>query len=156
MARVFWNCRKINLTRMHSSRMRTARSSSHLLGGGARGVCLSACWDPPWVWAWRPPSQIPQLPPLVVGLKTWIACWKPTHPPPLWTSFEGGNKKYESIPVGCVPSALVQGEGVSVRETEIPGRNMDQKQRPPKKEHTSENITLPKLRLRAVNNTAFQ
>ena len=68
---------------MHSSRMRTARSSSH-----RGGVCLSACWDrhptgvvletppgvsletplgvdlrypqlPPWVWAWRPPTQIP-------------------------------------------------------------------------------------------------
>ena len=48
-----------HLTRMHSSRMRTARSSSRLL----RGVCLRACWDtpprcgpgdPPWMWAWRP------------------------------------------------------------------------------------------------------
>ena len=64
---------------MHSSRMHTAHSSIHLLGG----VCLSACWDTPsgvglethppvvhletpWVWAWRPPSgQTPQLPPWV-------------------------------------------------------------------------------------------
>ena len=36
------------ITRMHSSRMRTTSSSSHLLGG-----CLA--WRPPWVWAWRPP-----------------------------------------------------------------------------------------------------
>ena len=73
---------------MHSSRMRTARSSSHLLGAG--GVCLSACWHtpgpgpihpplplgvgletppgqtphPPWAWAFRPlPGQTPNLPP---------------------------------------------------------------------------------------------
>ena len=47
---------------MHSSRMRTAGSSSHW----GWGVCLSACWDrppwvgleTPWVWAWRPP-QLP-------------------------------------------------------------------------------------------------
>ena len=60
--------------------MRTARSSSRLLG---EGVCISACWDTPsgcgpgeetpWVWAWRPlplgcgpgdpPGQIPEPPP---------------------------------------------------------------------------------------------
>ena len=28
------------------------------------GVCLSACWDPPWVWTWRPP------PPPGMGLET--------------------------------------------------------------------------------------
>ena len=63
---------------MHSSRMHTAWSSSHLLGG----VCLSACWDTPrcvpgdpWcgpgdtqVWAWRPPGCWPGDP-LVVGLE---------------------------------------------------------------------------------------
>ena len=38
---LMWN---IIVTRMHSSRMRTARSSSRLLGGG---VCLSACSDTP-------------------------------------------------------------------------------------------------------------
>ena len=43
---------KIKETRMHSSRMRTIRSSSHLPLGG---ICLSACWDtnPP------PPGQTP-------------------------------------------------------------------------------------------------
>ena len=43
---------------IQSSRMHTARSSSHLLGGG---VCLSACWDtlPPWVLAWTPPQPRP-------------------------------------------------------------------------------------------------
>ena len=56
---------------MHSSRMRTARSSSRQLGG----FSLSACWDtppsplgvglepPPWVWAWNPPSCGPGHPP---------------------------------------------------------------------------------------------
>ena len=73
------------LTRMHSSRMRSAHSSIHLLLGG---VWLSACCldtpslglDTPWVWAWtHPPSvgldphphQIPNLP---------LGCG-PRHPP---------------------------------------------------------------------------
>ena len=54
------NCMK---TRMHSSRMRTVRSSSRLLGG----VCLSACWDahPPG------PGPGPQPPtPPALGLDT--------------------------------------------------------------------------------------
>ena len=76
---------KVNLwrTRMHSGRMHTAHSSSHW----GRGVCLSACWDrPPWVWAWRPPNQIPLNFPLGVGLDTpwpdppqlpWVWAWRP-------------------------------------------------------------------------------
>ena len=53
---------------MHSNRMRTARSSSRLLGG----VYLSACWDTPvglgldtprGVGLETPPSQTPQPPP---------------------------------------------------------------------------------------------
>ena len=73
---------------MHSSRMRTARSSSRPWRGV--GVCLSACWDtPPPVWGWRtpgcgpgetppghgpgdPPSQTPPLPP-------WVWTWRPPH-----------------------------------------------------------------------------
>ena len=68
---------------MHSSRMHTARSSSHLLGGqpqcmlgypprcgpgnppGSGSEDPPQCGPgapqtpqpPPWVWAWRPPSQ---------------------------------------------------------------------------------------------------
>ena len=78
---------------MHSSRMRSARSSSRLRGKG--GVCISACWDTPlWAWPGHPPglgldtppgvdldspprcgpglplSQIPQPPPLGLGLDT--------------------------------------------------------------------------------------
>ena len=78
-------------TRMHSSRMRTARSSSRLLGG----VCLSACWDTPpgsgpgdlplpgpghpQAWAWTPPPG--HGPGHLPGCK---ACWDPhpTRPPP--------------------------------------------------------------------------
>ena len=42
---------KIKSTRMHSSRMCTAWSSSR-----QEGICFSACWDtPPQVWALRPP-----------------------------------------------------------------------------------------------------
>ena len=89
------------LTRMHSSRMHTAHSSSRWGGGlpqrmlgytPPQGVGL----ETPWVWAWRPPQarplnfplgcrpgdptgQIPQLPP-------WVWAWKPARhvgiPPP--------------------------------------------------------------------------
>ena len=55
-------------TRMHSSRMHNAHSSSHLLGG----VCLSACWDTPQGVGLETP------PPLGVGLETCKACWDPT------------------------------------------------------------------------------
>ena len=74
-------------TRMHSSRMRTTRSSE--------SVCLSACWVipprgvgletpsgqtpqlPPWVWAWRPARHagIPPSPPPETCCK---ACWDTT------------------------------------------------------------------------------
>ena len=80
------------ITRMHSSRIRTTRSSCHLLGG----VCLSACWDaPPGCGPGDPPSQTPQPPPrcgpgdpparpptspLGVGLETLPA-------PSPWTEF---------------------------------------------------------------------
>ena len=66
---------------MHSSRMHTAHTSSRLLGG----VCLSACWDtpqvwawiPPWVWAWRLPRYGPGDPP-TLGLETpWVWAWRP-------------------------------------------------------------------------------
>ena len=45
-----------NQTRMHSSRMRTVRSSSYLLWG----VCLSACWD---THLTDPPARLLNLPP---------------------------------------------------------------------------------------------
>ena len=49
-------------TRMHSSRMRTARSSS------CQGVCLSACWNTaPPVWSWRTPWPDPSISPLGVA-----------------------------------------------------------------------------------------
>ena len=87
---------------MHSSRMRTSRSSSHLLEGGSDsvhagippGVGLETPpvvsletpprWGPgdPQVWAWRPPrcgpgdpsppDQTPQLPP-------WVWAWRPAR-----------------------------------------------------------------------------
>ena len=62
---------------MHSSRVRTTRSSS-------RGVCLSECRDtlPTRVWAWTlplgvgletpPPGQTPQALP-------WVWAWKPAR-----------------------------------------------------------------------------
>ena len=98
-------------TNIHSNRMRTARSSSHLLGGVSASVHsgippwvwawrdppdvgletpLMWAWRPPrpdpsnfpWVWAWRPPQgKTPQLPP-------WVWAWRPARhagiPPPSW------------------------------------------------------------------------
>ena len=76
---------------MHSSRMRTARSSSRLLGG----VCLITCWDtsPPITGCGPgdppparplnlplgcgpkdPPGQTPQPPP------PWVWAWRPPSP----------------------------------------------------------------------------
>ena len=71
-------------TRMHSSRMRTARTNSRL------GECIIACneADPlgvgletPQVWAWRPlPRPDPSTSPLVVVLETSPA--RPLNFPP--------------------------------------------------------------------------
>ena len=96
-------------TRMHSSRMRTARSSSRLLGGAGipnPQVC------PHWVRVWRPPrsgpgdppcqlypwcgpgdpfpqGQTPQFPP-------WVWAWRPPKARPL--NFP--------LPPGCGPGDL--------------------------------------------------
>ena len=86
---------------MHSSRMRTARSSSHhgesphppwsrhSLGCGPGDPPRCGPGDPllhpkldppqlpPWVWAWRSPwPDPPQLPP-------WVWAWRPPWPDPL-------------------------------------------------------------------------
>ena len=71
------------VTRMHPSRMHTARSSNCLLGG----VCLSACWDNPWVWVWRPPRSpgvgLERTPsPQVWAWRTPHA--RPLNFPPVW------------------------------------------------------------------------
>ena len=102
---------------MHSSRMRTARSSSRLLWG-----CLPQCilgspppsvgldtprcrpGDPPRCGPGDPPTPGPSTSPLGVGLEICKACWDTTPrgparhagiplampagiPPPLWTEF---------------------------------------------------------------------
>ena len=59
---------------MHSSRMRTSRSSSHR-GGGCLSQCMLGCPprpDPstsPWVWAWRCPPGVGLTSLLGVGLE---------------------------------------------------------------------------------------
>ena len=97
--RIFGYLSKQTLTRMHSSRMRTARSPSRQVGGGLPqcmlrytppGVGLETLpgvgLETPQVWVWRPPGcahgdppgcapgdppgQTPQLPP-GVGLETF-------------------------------------------------------------------------------------
>ena len=87
---------KFCTTRMHSSRMNTACSSSH---GGSASVHagihpLDVGLETPPVWAWRPPGcgsgdppgQTPQLPP-------WVWAWRPPWPDP-------------STPPGCGPGNL--------------------------------------------------
>ena len=82
---------------MHSSRMRTARSSSH-----RGGVSTSTPWSrhtspkqapprpdppqlPPWLWAW---TRSPSISPLGVGLDQippplppWVWAWRTPWPP---------------------------------------------------------------------------
>ena len=74
----------IFITRMHSSKMRTARSNSRQVCGG--GFCLGACLDtpPPGCGPGAPPPGVgletvpwpdPSSSPLGVGLETCKACW---------------------------------------------------------------------------------
>ena len=72
---------------MHSSRMCTARSSSHQPGGSASvhaGIHPPGCWpgDPPQVWAWRPPQGVGLETPPDVGLETPPQVWAWGHTPP--------------------------------------------------------------------------
>ena len=108
---------------MHSSRMRTARSSSRLLGGrGERGVCLIACWDrpthplvvsleTPQLWPWRPPtprcgpgdlpSQTPQPPP--PGCGPGDPPWPDPSTSPLGVGLETPPARPLNLPSGCGP-----------------------------------------------------
>ena len=73
---------------MHSSRMRTVRSSSRLPGGG---VCLSACWDThprAWAWAWTPPCAWAWTPPWADTPPPRAWAWTPLGRPPGWTPCE--------------------------------------------------------------------
>ena len=77
-----------NIRRMHSSRMRTARSSSRLLGGGCLPQCMMGYppgLDTPQVWAWRP-SPIQPDP----STSPWVWVWRPSCPAP-------------QLPPGCEP-----------------------------------------------------
>ena len=47
---------------MHSSRMRTVRSSRRLLEGGCLPQCILG-YTPPWVWTWTPPPPVLGLDP---------------------------------------------------------------------------------------------
>ena len=70
-------------TRMHSSRMRTARSSSRLLGGGCLPQCMLGY---PWVWTWRletAPQDVAQRPPQVWAWRPpQVWAWTPPMPDP--------------------------------------------------------------------------
>ena len=118
----FW---KHTLTRMHSNRMRTARSSSRLWGGGG-GICLSACWGldppglgletpsarpptPPCVWAWVPPCpdplpgvglETPQTPNLPPGPGPW-------HPQPVNRILDTRFWKYYLAPTALLAATIL-------------------------------------------------
>ena len=98
------------LTRMHSSRIHAAHSSSHLLGGlpqcmlgyppgcGPRDPPQVWAWQPSRVWAMRSPAgcgpgdplgRTPQLPP-------WVWTWRPSSQPARPLNF----------PTGCGPGDL--------------------------------------------------
>ena len=80
------------ITRMHSSRMRTARSSSRRGGGVLASSPSTSPWVPcgpgpdppklpPWLWAW---TRSPSIFPLGVGLDQislnfppWLWAWRP-------------------------------------------------------------------------------
>ena len=92
-------------TRMHSSRIRTARGSSCQLG-----VCLSACWVTPplgvgletplWVWAWRHPQCGPSDPP-VCGPRYPPA--RQTTQPPHWVLAWRAPGQTPQLPPRCGP-----------------------------------------------------
>ena len=107
-------------TRIHSSRMRTAHNSTHLLG---EGVCLSACWDThslgvgletPQVWAWRHPLGVDletpwgvwawRLPRLDPSTPPWVWAWRPKMhagippPPPPMNKITDTCKKHNLAP----------------------------------------------------------
>ena len=109
---------KYYTTRMHSSRMYTARSSNRLLGG----VCFIACWDTPTPPALYPPRCGPGDPPNPPG-KTpqpppWVWVWRPRPTRPI------------NLPLGCG-----LGDPLTPSWTEF-------------LTHASENIALPQLRCR--------
>ena len=90
---------------MHSSRMRTARSSSRLLGVSASvhaGIHLfppGLGLNTPWVWAWRPPQPDPSTSNLAVGLGKLPARPLNLHP---WCG--PGNPHPLNFHPGCGPA----------------------------------------------------
>ena len=122
------------ISRMHSSRMHTARSSSHLLGG----VYLGACWD---------------TPPLGVGLETpspsvdletpWVGAWRPLQPdpstsPPGCGSGDPHLARPLNLPLWCGPGYLQGMLGYHPRVNRMTGAKI---------------LPCPKLSLRAVIKT---
>ena len=141
---------------MHSSRMHTASSSSHLLGG----VCLSACWDTPgvcletpwcepgdhpgvgleipWVLAWRPSRCGPGDP--------WLWAWRtppcqiPELPPQLWAWKPSPEARPRNFPLDVGLDTC--NACWDTTHTHFVNRITA----------TCKNITFPHLRLRAVMN----
>ena len=112
---------------MHSSRMRTARSSSRLLaGGGSASVHARIPTRSPWVWPWRPPlgvgmetprcrpgdpSRLDSLTsPLRVGLETPLGMGlenptpmpDPSTSPRVWVWRPPSQPRPLNFPPGCV------------------------------------------------------
>ena len=88
-----YSTRTLDSTRMHSSMMRTTRSSSRLLGGMSASVHARI---PPWVWAWRqPPGCEPGEPP---------RCG-PADPPGVGLDTPPSGQTPQ-LPLGCGPGDL--------------------------------------------------
>ena len=132
------NSQQFRRTRMHSSRMSTAHSSSRLLG---RGVCLSACWDTPWVWAWRPPPQVwawrpprcgPGDPPLGVSLETplGVGLETPPMPDPSTSHLGVGLETPQARPLNFPPMGVGLETCNACWDTTTPPRPCEQNHRP--------------------------
>ena len=97
-----YSTRTLDSTRMHSSMMRTTRSSSHLLGGVSASVHARI---PPWVWAWRPPPKCGPGDPPGVSLETPCPGQTPQLPPWVW-AWRPPSGQIPQLPLGCGPGDL--------------------------------------------------
>ena len=146
-------------TRMHSSRMRTSRSSSH---GGLVLIPLNfplGCWPgpdppefPPWVWAWM---WSPSIFPLGVGLDViplnfppwvWAWIWFPSISP----LGVGLDLIPLNFPLGCGP-----GGGFPSQGGLLAGGSPSPSPVWTEWQTGAKILPCPKLRLRAVTTREF-
>ena len=144
--------------------MRTARSSSRLLGGGG-SASVHAGIHTPWLWAWRPLRPDPLTSPLDVGLEIPLArhlnlptgCGPGTPPHSQTPQLPPGSEPGDPPPARPLNFPPGSGPGDPPGQTPQPPpwvwawRPARHAGIPPPRwteflTHTSENITLPQLR----------